>query len=263
MELSGRTVLLTGASGGIGRAIARRLRGAGAELILTGRRTEVLEPLAAETGGRAVAVDLADREAVARLAADCAGADVLVANAGLPASGNALGFSVDEIDRALEVNLRAPIVLARLLAEGMAARGSGHLVFVSSLSGKVGTGGSAVYSATKFGLRGFGQGLRADLARRGIGVSVVFPGFVRDAGMFHESGTRLPWFVGTSTPDEVAEAVVGAIERNRGEVAVAPLGMRAGSAFGGAVPRLSEAVTARFGGPAIARQMERGQRAKR
>jgi short-subunit dehydrogenase len=263
MELSGRTVLLTGASGGIGQAIARRLRRDGATPILSGRRAEVLEPLAAETGGRALAVDLADREAVARLAADCAGADVLVANAGLPASGDALGFSVEEIDRALEVNLRAPMVLARLLGEEMAARGSGHLVFVSSLSGKVGTAGSAVYSATKFGLRGFGQGLRADLARRGVGVSVVFPGFVRDAGMFHESGTRLPWFVGTSTPDEVAEAVATAIARDRGEVAVAPRGMRVASTLGGAVPRLSEVVTARFGGPAIARQMAQGQRAKR
>jgi short-subunit dehydrogenase len=263
MDLSGRTVLLTGASGGIGQAIARALHRAGAGLVLTGRRAEVLEPLATETGGRAAVVDLADRAAVARLADECADVDVLVANAGLPASGNALGFSVEEIDRALEVNLRAPMVLARLLGERMAARGSGHLVFVSSLSGKVGTGGSAVYSATKFGLRGFGQGLRADLARRGVGVSVVFPGFVRDAGMFHESGTRLPWFVGTSTPDEVAEAVVSGIVRDRGEVAVAPLGMRAGSALGGTVPRLSELVTARFGGPAIARQMAEGQRGKR
>src|SRR3954447_12183123 len=108
MNLHGRTVLLTGATGGLGQAIAPRLRDAGASLVLTGRRADVLEPLAAELGGRALAVDLADRQAVASLAAECADVDVLVANAGLPASGEALGFSVEEIDRALEVNLRAP-----------------------------------------------------------------------------------------------------------------------------------------------------------
>src|SRR4051794_22394871 len=152
MLLSGRTVLLTGATGGLGHAIARRLHRAGASLVLTGRRAEVLEPLAAEVGGRALAVDLVDRDAVAALARESAGVDALVANAALPASGDVLEYGVEQIDRALEVNLRAPIVLARLLGEGMAARGSGHLVFISSLSGKVATPRSALYSATKFGL---------------------------------------------------------------------------------------------------------------
>jgi uncharacterized protein len=189
--------------------------------------------------------------------------DALVANAALPASGHLLDFSVEQLDRALEVNLRAPVVLARELGERMAARGSGHLLFVSSLSGKVGTGGSSVYSATKFGLRGFGQGLRADLAPSGVGVTVVFPGFIRGAGMFHESGTKLPKFVGTSTADEVAAAAVSAIERNRGEVDVAPIGMRVGTTLGGVAPRLSERITQRLGGDAIAKQMAAGQRSKR
>ena len=104
----------------------------------------------------------------------------------------------------------------------MAQRGRGHLVFISSLSGKAATPGSSVYSATKFGLRGFAQGLRGDLRGAGVGVSVVFPGFIRDAGMFAESGTELPAFVGTSTPEDVADGVLRAIERNRGEVDVAP-----------------------------------------
>ena len=89
MNLAGRTVLLTGATGGLGHAIARRLRAAGAELVITGRRAEVLEPLAAETGARSLAVDLADAEAVQRLASDCADVDVLVSNAGLPGIGPA------------------------------------------------------------------------------------------------------------------------------------------------------------------------------
>src|SRR4051794_35095261 len=176
MELRGSSVLLTGATGGIGHAIARHLHGAGASLVLTGRRADVLEPLAAEVGGRAVAVDLSDRAAVERLAADAGDVDVLVANAAVPASGAVMEYEIDQIDRALDVNLRAPIVLSRLLGERMVARGRGHIVLVSSLAGKSGQPLSGLYSATKFGLRGFGQGLRGDLAPDGVGVSVVFPG---------------------------------------------------------------------------------------
>jgi short-subunit dehydrogenase len=263
MQLSGRTVLLTGATGGLGHAIARRLSRAGASLVLTGRRTDVLEPLAAELGARALAADLGDREAVGRLAEECAGVDVLVANAALPASGDMLDYGVEEIDRALEVNLRAPVVLARLLAEPMAARGAGHIVFISSLSGKVGTPRSALYSATKFGLRGFGQGLRGDLAPRGVGVSVVLPGFVREAGMFHDSGARLPPYVGTSTPEQVAEATLEAIERNRGEVTVAPTLMRVLTTVAGAAPRLSEIGPGRSRTAAVAADLTDAQREKR
>ena len=109
MQISGSTVLLTGATGGIGHAIARALAGRGANLILTGRRADVLEPLAAECGGRALAVDLAVPDEVERLVKDAGEVDILVANAALPASGTLDSFSVQEIDRALAVNLRAPM----------------------------------------------------------------------------------------------------------------------------------------------------------
>ncbi len=263
MNVSGRTVLLTGASGGLGHAIARALHGAGARLVLTGRRTDVLEALAAETGGRAVAVDLADRDAVARLAAGQAGADVLVANAALPASGDLLSFDVEQIDRALDVNLRAPIVLARALGERMATRGSGHIVFVTSLSGKVGAPGSSVYSATKFGLRGFAQGLREDLRPRGVGVGTVTPGFIRDAGMLHESGARLPPGVGTSAPEEVAAAVLRNIERDPGEIVVAPRALRAGAALSSLLPNVGATVSRRLGARKVADAIASGQSAKR
>jgi short-subunit dehydrogenase len=263
VNVAGRTVLLTGATGGLGHAIARRLRAAGAELVLTGRRTEVLEPLAAETGARALAVDLADAAAVEALARECADVDVLVANAGLPASGHLTSFSVEEIDRALTVNLRAPMVLARHLAGRMVARGSGHLVFMSSLAGKVGTPRGSVYSATKFGLRGFAQSLREDLRSSGVGVSAIFPGFVRDAGLFHDAGVKLPPGVGTIAPDEVAEAVLRAIERDRGEVDVAPLGLRAGTKVAGLAPDLAASVSRKLGGKRIAEQHVAGQADKR
>jgi short-subunit dehydrogenase len=263
MDLRGSSVLLTGATGGIGHAIARRLHRDGASLILTGRRADVLEPLAAEVGGRAVAVDLLDRDAVASLLDECAEVDVLVANAALPASGDALEFSVEQIDRALEVNLRAPVIMSRVLGERMAARGRGHIVLISSLAGKSSQAQSSIYSATKFGLRGFGQGLRADLAPRGVGVSVVFPGFIRDAGMFHDSGAKLPKGVGSSTPEDVAEGVVRAITADKGEVDVAPIGMRAGATFASIAPGVAAKVAAKLGADKVTSDLVAGQASKR
>jgi uncharacterized protein len=263
MNLAGRTVLLTGASGGLGQAIARALARRGSNLVLTARRTEVLEPLAAETGGRAVACDLTDRESLLRLVDEAGPVDVLVANAGKPGSGRIESLSLEEIDRALDVNLRAPVILARLLCEGMAERGGGHLVFVSSLSGKAATPRTSIYAATKFGLRGFAQALREDMRPLGVGVSTVLPGFIRDAGMFHDAGTKLPAYVGTKTPDDVADAVLSAIERNRAEVEVAPIGLRIGATLTALAPELAANVQRRLGADQVASQMEAGQREKR
>src|SRR6202035_4882680 len=204
VQISGSTVLLTGATGGIGHAIARALGARGASLILTGRRADVLEPLAAELNGRALAVDLCVPAEVDRLAREACEVDILVANAALPASGTLDSFSLDEIDRALDVNLRAPIVLAHALAPGMVNRGRGHMLFMSSLAGKAATPGAALYNASKYGLRGFATALRADLRTSGVGVSAVFPGFIRDAGMFADARVKLPPGVGTRTPEDAA-----------------------------------------------------------
>jgi len=263
VNLSGRTVLLTGATGGIGHAIARACAARGARLVLTGRRAEVLEPLATELSGHAIACDLSQPDEVTRLLGEVGNADVLVANAALPASGLLSSFSVDELDAALAVNLRAPIVLAQALSAGMAARGAGHLVFISSMSGKTTSVGSSVYSATKFGLRGFALGLREDLRGSGVGVSTVFPGFISDAGMFHEAGVELPGYVPTRTPEQVATAVLRAIERNRAEIDVAPLTLRLGAAVGGVLPELTGRLQRRLGSDEIAAAMAEGQRAKR
>lgn len=263
MEVAGRSVLITGATGGLGGAIARHLRAAGATLVLTGRRTEVLEPLAQELDAQALAVDLARPDEVERLAQICADVDVLIANAGIPGSGNLLSFDVEQIDRALAVNLRSPMVLSRLIGERMVARGSGHIVLMSSLSGKLGSPGSTVYSATKFGLRGFAQGLRIDLGRHGVGVSVLFPGFVRDAGMYADSGAKLPFYVRTSSPEQVAHATLQAIERNRSEIEVAPLAMRMGTLIGSLVPGIAGSVQRKLGGEWVSDQLSHGQRSKR
>jgi short-subunit dehydrogenase len=185
-ELAGSTALVTGATGGIGDAIARALHARGVRLLVSGRREAELTRLAEEVGGTAIACDLSVRAEVDRLAgaARDAAVDVLVANAALPASGLLSELTGAQVNRMLDVNLRAPIELARVLAPAMMARGRGHLVFVSSISGKVASPASSMYNATKFGLRGFGFGLREDLRGTGVGVSVIAPGFIRDAGMF-------------------------------------------------------------------------------
>ena len=264
MNLVGRSVLLTGATGGLGQAIARALAARGARLTLTGRRADVLEPLATELGGRALACDLADPAEVERLLAEAGYADVLVANAALPASGRIDALTGEEIDAALAVNLRAPIVLAQGMAGRMTMRGAGgHLVFVSSLAGKAASSGGSLYSATKFGLRGFALGLREDLRPAGIGVSVVAPGFIRDAGMFHDSGAKLPPGVGTKAPADVAAGVVRAIEHDRAEVDVAPVALRLGAAFAGLAPEAAARLQRRMGGDGVSDAIASGQRAAR
>ena len=262
MQLDGRTALVTGATGGIGEAIARALATRGANLMLTGRQTEVLGRLARELSAQVFAVDLADRRALDLLIERSAEVDVLVANAALPASGRIDTFAPDEIDAALDVNLRAPILLARSLAARMATRRMGHLVFINSLSGKVAAPGAALYSATKFGLRGFAQCLRQDLHGTGVGVSTVFPGFIRDAGMFAKSGVTLPRGVGTRSPAEVAFAVVRAIEHDVAEVDVAPVGLRVGALMAGVAPTVSGTVQRWLGAGQIAEEIARGQRRK-
>jgi len=234
-------------------------------VVLSGRREALLEELRAGLGERAavVPVDLAERDGPARLAEAAGAVDVLVANAALPASGRVEDFEPDEIDRALDVNLRAPIQLTRAVLPGMLERGRGHVVLVSSLSGKAASPRSAIYSATKFGLRGFAAGLREDVEPRGIGVTVVFPGFVRDAGFFAESGVRLPPWVGTRTPEQVAAAVVRGIERERAEVDVAPLSLRVGTRVAGLAPVTIARLQRRLGSERIADALAEAQRDKR
>lgn len=265
MELAGSRALVTGATGGIGQAIARRLHSRGATVLLSGRQADVLERLAAELGERAevLVADLADRADVAALPERAGHVDVLIANAALPASGHLHSFAPEEIDRALDVNLRAPIMLARDLTPAMAERQRGHVVLISSLAGKASSAGSSMYSASKFALRGFAQGLHEDLLHAGVGVTTVFPGFIRDAGMFHASGAKLPRFIGMPTPDDVAKGVVKGIEGEKLEVDVAPLGLRIGSAIAGIAPQSTLALQRRFGSHEISAEIARGQADKR
>jgi short-subunit dehydrogenase len=256
VELAGKTVLLTGATGGLGRAMAQALAERGARLVLSSRKADALEELAGSLPGdghRSAVADLDEEGAAERLAAEAGDVDVLVANAGLPASGRVESFSPEELSRAVRVNLEAPMRLARALIPGMRERGAGQLVFISSLSGKAATPRTSVYAATKFGLRGFALALREDLWNTGIGVSVVLPGFVRDAGMLADSGARAPGGLGTITPQQVAEGVVAAIERNRGEVHVASKRLRLAAGLAHHSPELAARMSRRVAGRAADR----------
>jgi short-subunit dehydrogenase len=266
VELSGRTALLTGATGGLGRAIAGALAKRDATLVLSSRKAEELERMAAElpgSGHRAAPADLAETGAAEKLAEEAGGVDVLVSNAGLPGTGRLDAFSAEEIRRALRVNLESPMLLARAVAPQMVERGAGQLVFVASLAGKSASPRSSVYNATKFGLRGFSLALRADLAGTGVGTSIVSPGFIREAGMFADSGAKPPPGLGTATPEQVAAGVVRAIEKDRVEVAVAPMRQRALAHFSLATPALTARIMSGGAAGKSADSLADGQRDKR
>jgi len=264
MEIvKGTRALVTGANGGIGQAIARALHAAGADVVVTGRRADALAPLADAIGARVVVADLADRASVGRCMEDVGPVDVLVANAALPSSGSLLEFEPEQIDRALDVNLRAPILMARIAAAGMLERGRGQIVFISSISGKVAAPGTSLYSATKFGLRGFSLGLREDLHGTGVGVTVIFPGFIRDAGMFADTKVTLPRGAGTRSPEQVAAAVLRAVRDDPAEITVASFEQSLGALLAGISHPLVASIQRMLGGGEIATQIAAAQAHKR
>ena len=265
MQIAGKTVLLTGATGGLGRAIAAALAARGAHVLLSSRKQDELDQLAASlvgSGHRTIVTDLDGEGAGLALLKEAGEIDVLVANAALPASGKLDSFTAEEIDRALRVNLETPIQMTRELIPAFTARRSGHFVFVSSLYGKTASARASLYAATKFGLRGFALCLRDDLGPAGVGVSVVCPGVIRDAGMYAESGAPPPPLIGTGTPEQVGDAVVTAIERNRGEIDVAPLRQRALARFAMNAPELASCLAGDVA-TKVADQVAAGQSDKR
>lgn len=263
-DLAGKTVLLTGASSGLGPHIARRLQREGAKFVLSARSEAALRKLAHELGGsRVVVADLAKRGEAERLAEEAGHIDVLVSNAGIPASGRLLTFEIAEIDRALAVNLRAGMVLARLLAPQMLKRKSGHMVFLSSIAGKIAGPGFGVYSTTKFGIRAFALALREELWRTGVGVSVVCPTFVKEAGMWAETGLKANPIAGEVRPEQVADAVFSAIVKNRGEVDVMPVQLRASLTVQAVAPGLFTRVGRMTGAARVDDEVGERQRNKR
>jgi 3-oxoacyl-[acyl-carrier protein] reductase len=185
-DLSGRTALVTGASGGIGGAVARQLHVQGARVVLSGRRQAALEELAAELGERALieAGDLAEPGAPDRLVAAVEGAgglDILVNNAGLTRDNLALRLKDEDWQTVLEVNLSAGFRLIRGALRGMLRRRFGRIVNITSIVAVTGNPGQANYAAAKAGMIGMSKSLAAEVAARGITVNCVAPGFIETA----------------------------------------------------------------------------------
>ncbi len=187
-DLTGKSALVTGATGGIGAAIAEALHGQGAHVVLSGTSEAVLEERAAALGDRVsvAAANLADLESVeglAKRAEELAGGgiDILVNNAGITRDGLLMRMKDDDWDTVIAVNLTAGFRLSQALVRGMMKRRWGRIVGISSIVGATGNPGQANYAAAKAGMVGFSKALAAEIANRGITVNVVAPGFIDTA----------------------------------------------------------------------------------
>lgn len=219
-DLSGRTALVTGASGGIGGAIARGLHAQGATVALSGTRVAPLEALAAELGERVhvLPADLSDRASVDALvpAAEkvMGQLDILVNNAGITRDGLILRMKDEDWDKVLEVNLGSAFRLARSAVRGMMKRRHGRIISITSVSGVIGNPGQVNYSAAKAGMIGMTKALAREVATRGITVNAVAPGFIATPMTDvltdeQKSGILQAVPAGRlGTPEEIAAAVV-------------------------------------------------------
>lgn len=189
-RLDGRTALVTGASQGIGEAVARRLAAQGAKVVLAARNAEKLAEVAGAIAGaggaaHAVALDVAKPEAIGvilkGLPAEFGEIDILVNNAGVTADGLLLRMSLDDWEKVLRTNLTGAFALTKELVRGMMRRRWGRVISISSVVGLMGNAGQANYAASKAGLIGFSKSLARELGSRNITVNVVAPGYIETA----------------------------------------------------------------------------------
>ncbi|MGH3329447.1 MAG: SDR family NAD(P)-dependent oxidoreductase [Streptomycetales bacterium] len=250
MQMEGAVALVTGASSGIGAAAARRLAAAGCRILLLGRDAARLDAVTRDVAGVPLVADLAaaggPEDAAARARDALGHVDLLVNNAGVGWAGEFAAMPDAAIGDLVAANLLAPVRLTRALLPAMVARGRGHIVVVSSIAGRTGVGGEAVYAATKAAAGVFADSLRYELAGTNVGVSVVVPGVV-DTPFFGRRGVpygrRWPRPI---PPEQVADAIVRAVARERPEV-FAPGWMRLPARLHGALPGLYRHLAGRFG----------------
>jgi short-subunit dehydrogenase len=228
-ELDGKKILLTGGSRGIGSILAQYLVNRGASVALAARSNSDLQVIAstlAKSGSKVfiVPVDLRDpsqrEKLISEVLKEFGTIDVLINNAGLETEGAYAELLWTEISENIEVNLVAPMDLTRLILPYMLRNRSGNIVNISSIAAKSGAPYAAVYSGTKAGLAEWSRALRLEMAGTGVQFSTIFPGYVRDVGMFAKFGIKAPWIVGSCSPYQVAKAVIRAIEKGTAEIIV-------------------------------------------
>jgi short-subunit dehydrogenase len=266
-DLRGRTALVTGASGGLGAHLARRLAREGMNVALAARRAQELSALAGELealGVRAAALpaDLSDLGQVDPLIERTEEAlgpiDLLVNNAGVEISGAFTVVTRAELTSTVDLNLTAPLLLTHRVLPGMLERRHGHVVFISSLAGKLGPAYNEPYAATKAGLVGLTQSLRAEYLHEPVGFSVVCPGFIAGDGMYQrmvEEGVGSNRLMGETTLEKVTDATVRAIRRDLPEVIESGAPVRPMLALAQVAPGLVERVAPRFGATEIFRRI--------
>jgi short-subunit dehydrogenase len=258
-NLQGHVALVTGASGGLGTHIARRLAREGMNVAVSGRREDALAKVVAEIealGVKSVAVpaDLSDLTRVDALIegveAGLGPIDVLVNNAGVESIGAFTTYTREELTSMVDVNLTAPLLLTHRLTPGMLERQRGHVVFIASVAGKVGPAFNEPYAATKAGLVALTQSLRAEYLHAPVGFSVVCPGFIAGDGMYARmaaNGHRSNRMMGETTTEKVADAVVRAIREDKAEVVESGAPIRPLLALAQLAPGLVERLAPRFG----------------
>jgi 3-oxoacyl-[acyl-carrier protein] reductase len=219
-DLSGKGALVTGASGGIGWAVAKALHAQGAQVAISGTRSERLEALAETLGGgvKVLACDLRDRSAVAKLGADAEAAlgqvDILVNNAGITHDDLFMRMKDEAWDDVIAVNLTSVFVLTRTILRGMMRRRAGRIVNIASISGVFGNPGQANYAASKAGLVGMTKSLAREVAARGITANCIAPGFIKTPMTDALTEKQVEIIAGAipaakfGMPDDIAAAVV-------------------------------------------------------
>ena len=269
-DLHEKVVLLTGASGGLGGVLARRLADRGAILVLTGRRADRLEKLAAEltSGGATVHVVPADLSSptdiealLAKVGKDAGAIDVLVSNAGVEYYGSYARNDVRELEETITTNLIGPMTLVRAVLPGMLVRGTGRIVLMSSISGKAPNPYGAAYAASKAGLVGLSSSLRTELTGTGVSCSVICPAFVTDVedGMFiriqREGLPTPPGMVGVAPASRCADSVLRVLRTGEPEIIVSNKPLRLMLAAAILWPSLAERVLTRAGVPKYFKQL--------